>query len=249
MKIRAQRDNLSWKQNFIRVVQCASPSTGVFRWICSRHERWSLYALKGSLTVEAALLMPFVMMILLAFFSFFIQYASAAELYIKAAAEAKKIGIAMTSSEGEDAEITIYRSGVTESLWIMPFWYEKEITERAVCRAWIGFTELSVGETWVYITPEGEVYHLYRDCTHLELAIRQVTYKEAVRSENNYGQTYRACALCGERIGAMVYITPEGDCYHGNRTCSGLKRTVRQVPMSEAYERGCCMRCMSRGEP
>lgn len=248
MRIRAQRDTLSWKQNFIRVVECASPSTGFFYEIYSRNERRSLYALKGSLTVEAALLMPFVLMILLAFFSFFIQYAFAAELQIKAAAEAKKIGIVMSDCEDEQSEITVYRSGKAEYVWIMPFWHEKKITERAVCRAWIGFTELSCKEANVYITPNGEVYHLYRDCTHLDLSIRQVTYEKAMTSKNIYGQKYRACELCAEDKAGIVYVTSEGDCYHSMRSCGGLKRTIRQVPISDVLGRNCCVRCISRGE-
>ena len=90
----------------------------------------------------------------------------------------------MSDCEDEQSEITVYRSGKAEYVWIMPFWHEKKITERAVCRAWIGFTELSCKEANVYITPNGEVYHLYRDCTHLDLSIGQVTYEKAKTTKN-----------------------------------------------------------------
>ena len=74
-----------------RVLKCVLPqSSNYLVTTKSQSERMSLYTLKkGSLTVEAALILPFFMMILLAFFSFFLQYASAAELKIQAAAEAK----------------------------------------------------------------------------------------------------------------------------------------------------------------
>ena len=117
-----------------------------------------------------------------------------------------------------------------------------------MCRAWIGFTTLEEAETYVYITPEGSVYHLFSDCTHLDLSIRGVTMEAAKRSKNNYGQTYRKCEHCDEPFGGFVYITSEGDCYHSERTCSGLKRTIRQVPLCEVEGRGLCMRCMSREE-
>lgn len=149
---------------------------------------------------------------------------------------------------GDSSDVTIYKTATVDPLWIQPFEMENRITEKAVCRAWIGFTELKGQETYVYMTPEGSVYHLYSDCTHLKLSIQCVTKAKAGASKNQYGQGYRACDLCGEDAGVLVYITLEGDCYHSNRTCSGLKRTIRQVPMSQTGGRGCCMRCMSREE-
>lgn len=213
-------------------------------------ERTSLCSSKkASLTVEAALILPFFLMILIAFFSFFGRYTMAAELKTEAAAEAKKIGAAIGSSQRMNPpEITIYRSGKPDQFWINPFMTEERITQRAVCRGWIGFTELDTAETYVYVTPDGNVYHLYRDCTHLELSVRRVSLLTAKSLKNDYGQKYRACEVCGKNCGGFVYITSEGNRYHSRRNCSGLKRTIRQVPIREAEGRSCCIRCMSRGE-
>lgn len=209
----------------------------------SQNERMSLCVLKkGSLTVEAAWILPFILMILLAFFSFFLQYASAAELQLQAAAEAKKIGIA-AGDLGIDyrADITIRKSMTLEDLWIMPFQKEPQMTQKAVCRAWVGFTGLKTGEIYVYATPEGAVYHLQNDCTHLKLSIECTALEQAK-------QEYRKCQHCKEAFGALVYVTKEGECYHSERSCIGLKRTVRKVLLSSVTDRSCCLRCMERGE-
>lgn len=252
MKNKVYKDGLSWRiiiVSKILFIMCAPPSSKHFHKHHYQNERSSLCVLRGVLSIEASLLMPFFLMILLACFSFFIQFASAADLKIKAAAEAKKMAIVMGSAGREDSsDITIYKTDTVKPLWIQPFEREHRITEKAVCRAWIGFTELESTETYVYITPEGSVYHLYSDCTHLSLSIRCVTTEQVGSFKNQYGQRYRECELCGKNAGTLVYITLEGDCFHSNRNCSGLKRTVRRISMSRVGGRRCCMRCVSRGE-
>lgn len=248
-KLKAWKDVLSQTIKIHHSYQCAPPNSAFSIRVVRRSERMSLRALKGSLTVEAALLLPFFLMILLACFLFFMEYASAADLKVKAAAEAKKIGLAVSGLPLVDsAEITIYQTARLEPYWIQPFWRNEYRAEKAVCRAWIGFTELELKEAYVYITPDGSVYHLYRDCTHLSLSIRCVTFEAASASKNEYGKNYRACEFCGEHAKALVYITDEGDCYHSDRSCVGLKRTVRQIPISQVGSRSCCIRCVSREE-
>ena len=249
MKIRMQRDVLPWKAILNRVEMCAPPSTMKPSTLVSQDERMSLCVLKGSLTVEASLLIPFFLMVLLAMFSFFSKYASAAELKISAAAEAMKTGIIMWDSEETNInDITIYKSEKIKDIWINPFKSEKKITEKAVCRRWIGFTQLELEEIYVYITPQGSVYHLYSDCSHLELSIQRTTMAGAKSLKNAYGENYSECKLCEKEYGEMVYITSEGERYHSNRQCSGLKRTIRQVPMSQVSERSKCLRCGTREE-
>lgn len=249
MKHKVQRDVLSRMMKSDQNEMCAPPGFIYIHLYPIQSGRMSLCALKGSLTAELAMVLPFFLMIFLACISFFSRFASAAELSVRAAAEAKKTGIAVCGLPGVDsAEITICKTVQTEPYWICPFEIDTKITKTAVCRAWIGFTELELKETYVYITPEGSVYHLRRDCTHLLLSIQCVTKEKAAAAKNEYGQNYRACEFCGENAGALVYITSEGDCYHSDRTCSGLKRTVRQVPISQAGGRSCCIRCMSREE-
>lgn len=213
-----------------------------------RNGRMSLCTLqKGSLTVEAALVMPFFLMILLAFFSFSGRYAQAAKLRTEAAAEARTVAVLQGAAGFKNSgRIVIQKSAEAESFFELPFMVEKRLTGRAVCRAWIGFRGLEEQESEVYITEKGNVYHLYADCTHLDLSIRQVPFSYAVKAKNQYGESYRECELCGAEFSALVYITDEGNCYHSERMCSGLKRTVLCVPISEVFGRSCCLRCMQR---
>lgn len=250
MKGRVQRNVLSQRTILCPIDKCAPPRYKYLKQYIYQNERAFLCTCKkGSLTMEAALILPFFIMIMLSFFSFFSQYASAAELQVKAAAEAKKTAIVLGSAGKMDSgDVTIYKTAKQEEFWHNPFWREKRITQKAVCRAWIGFTILEETESYVYITPEGSVYHLFSECTHLDLSIRGVTMAEAKRSKNDYGEKYRKCEHCDESFGGFVYITSEGDCYHSERSCSGLKRTIRQVPFREVEGRSLCLRCMSREE-
>ena len=92
-------------------------------------------------------------------------------------------------------------------------------------------------DPYVYITDNQEVYHVSRGCTHLTLSIRPVLKISAVKSG------YHACAFCGKAAGDFVFIGPEGECYHGSENCSGLKRTVHRVRLSEVEGLPRCSRC------
>lgn len=250
IKYEVQRDVLSWRIHLLSLKSVLPQSNTKVELNRYQNERASLCApKKGSLTIETALILPFFLMILLAFFSFFDRYATAARLKVEAAAEARKIGVVQgTMGERDSCDVTIFKSAKVEDLWINPFETEKQVTQHAVCRGWIGFTELGTEEIYVYITPEGSVYHLYSDCTHLKLSIQMVTLRKARFAKNEYGERYRKCELCDEPFGTLVYITSEGNRYHSERSCSGLKRTVRQVALSGVEGRNCCLRCLSREE-
>lgn len=214
------------------------------------NERMSLCTLqKGSLTVEAALILPFFLLILLAFFSFSDRYAQGIEVLSEAAAEARTVAVLQGAAGIEGSgKVVIHKSVKAENLFAFPFVTDKRLSGRAVCRAWIGFRGLEEEESLVYITPDGSVYHLYADCTHLDLSIRQVSFAYAAAAKNLYGERYRECELCGGKVSSLVYITEEGNCYHSEKTCSGLKRTIVCVPISEVFGRSCCLRCMQREE-
>lgn len=249
MKSEVQRDVFPCQPAISNLCTCAPPRHSV-NGTADPGGRTSLcISQKAGLTAEAALILPFFLMILLAFFSFFSNYACRAELKTRACAEAKKTGTALGGIGKEILpEIIIFKTKSLDQLWINPFVSEKRLTERAVCRAWIGFTELEIKETYVYITPDGNVYHLYGDCTHLDLSVRSAAFSSVAFLKNEYGETYRPCELCGKESKALVYITSDGNRYHSKRSCSGLKRTVRQIPISEVGSRSCCLRCMSKGE-
>lgn len=96
----------------------------------------------------------------------------------------------------------------------------------------------------VYMTENGEVYHENRNCTHLKLSIRQVSRAEAQIQTNEYGKKYSACEKCKPDLtDETLYIAAEGDRFHSDRGCPGLKRTVFSVPRSRVAGYRACSRC------
>ena len=93
----------------------------------------------------------------------------------------------------------------------------------------------------VYVTERGTVYHRRADCTHICLRIKN---EEGIRSIMMHSR-YRPCEKCIPRTGTIstLYITAEGDCYHSSLSCSGLKRTVKAVYLSEIPGMRPCSRC------
>lgn len=119
----------------------------------------------------------------------------------------------------------------------------------AVARAFTGYdnltyTEKGEKEEYVYITTDGTVYHRKRDCHYLDLSIEQVFTDELSGLRNAEGSVYHACSVCGQTSsGSIVFITSYGNKYHSDLLCSGLRRTVKAVPLSEVGARGPCQKC------
>lgn len=93
----------------------------------------------------------------------------------------------------------------------------------------------------VYVAEHGDVYHTSMTCSHI--CLRMDSSPEAVQLLKKRG--LRPCEKClkkGTKRGA-IYVTVEGDCYHGTLNCSGLKRTVRTLKKSEAKGMRMCERC------
>lgn len=97
---------------------------------------------------------------------------------------------------------------------------------------------------YVYITDDSEVYHRDRECSHLRLTVNTATYDELPALRNNDGSRYRPCEFCKSYPSdGTIYVTPEGTKYHKSLTCSGLKRTVRAIRITETGDRRPCSRC------
>ncbi len=99
-------------------------------------------------------------------------------------------------------------------------------------------------EELVYVTKYGEVYHKTLSCSYLNLSVRSVNMSQVDKLRNKGGGKYYACELCrpsGREL--SVYVTSEGDRYHDERDCSGLRRHISSIPVSEKGERRPCTRC------
>lgn len=113
-------------------------------------------------------------------------------------------------------------------------------------KVWNGYEKGGFGikdEGIVYVTETGLAYHRDYHCTHLDLSIRMVQSEEVKTLRNKSGGIYHACERCGGGAGGGLYITDTGDRYHGSLSCSGLKRTVYAIPLSEATGKRACSKC------
>lgn len=114
-------------------------------------------------------------------------------------------------------------------------------------KGWIGYVAAGFGEEddeTVYITENGMVYHRDYHCNYLELSIRMVSSGSIDGLRNESQGKYYPCEHCvhGGAAGS-VYITDYGDRYHNSLSCSGLKRTIYGIPLSEAVGKGACSKC------
>lgn len=135
--------------------------------------------------------------------------------------------------------------------WIeIPFVRPFRMVNRYYGRVWTGY-DLSGGapdgnsvQDVVYITENASVYHENINCTHLKLSIREVSLEEALAARNENGGRYTECAKCKKKpFQGTVFIGREGDCYHYDRACSGLKRTIYTIPRQQASKYRPCSRC------
>lgn len=114
--------------------------------------------------------------------------------------------------------------------------------------AWTGYIDSGMHgsgqeETYVYVTKTGSKYHLSYECTYLRVQVQAVNYESVFSLRNQSGEKYYACLRCKPGKGGIVYITADGNSYHGQSNCSSLKRTVYMIPLSEANNYSPCSKC------
>ncbi len=204
---------------------------------------------KGSLTLEASLVLPFLLCAVTALLYIFAFTSMQAKANRTLMERAQTLAITIGQGYGTDPYVRLYGGG-TAALPFSAMSFGRRMTaDQVVVRAWVGYTWESfshpAGEEIVYITPGGSVYHRDRDCSHLRLSVRQISQDELDGERNQSGGRYYSCEYCvrsGEN-GGTVYITDHGGSYHSNINCQGLKRTIEAVPLSQAGGRPCCSRC------
>ena len=155
-------------------------------------------------------------------------------------------GLNMTGSLLDDPEYIVLRVNcrlvpLTGSFGIIGIPFERSCLAHIWCGYENGF--FPDGE-YVYVTDGSEVYHCDRECSHIRLTVTEASYSDIPSLRNSDGRRYKPCEFChGRSSDKTVYITPEGDRYHGSLTCSGLKRTVRAIRIEEIGDRRPCSRC------
>ena len=124
--------------------------------------------------------------------------------------------------------------------------YEQSVRQKSMTGYVPDGDELKKG--YVYITPHEAVYHKDLSCTHLSL---DISVDEDVEKYRNKRTQYKPCDKCTKYEKgdiSCVYVAKEGESYHTDLGCSGLKRTVKQVDLSTLKGMRPCMRCAKQGD-
>ena len=76
-------------------------------------------------------------------------------------------------------------------------------------------------------------------------AVLTIFVKVGAEKLKQEGFNYDPCGHCtkGQKMGATIYITAEGACYHYRLDCSGLKRTIYMIPKKQVGNKKPCSRC------
>lgn len=126
----------------------------------------------------------------------------------------------------------------------------KKVQNQYYGHAWTGYKlggendREEQGDVYVYITETGTVYHRNRECSYLNPSIQRVPVSGVGELRNRSGAKYYACPFCDDKKSDIdCYITDYGTNYHTSIACSGLKRTVYTVKLSEVGGRGACSKC------
>lgn len=156
------------------------------------------------------------------------------------------------AEDGQDTVDAVFFYRVAPVIRILGF-SGFTIRNRCCMKAWTGYalsenaSEGDGSEELVYITETGGVYHKSRSCTHLSLSVRTAGWETVGGLRNEDGAKYYPCEKCGANAKDTVFLTDQGNRYHTSLACSGLKRTVYTVPISQAGGRGPCSRCSATG--
>ena len=105
------------------------------------------------------------------------------------------------------------------------------------------------GGEMVYVSDNREAYHTHVDCSYLDIHMRKIGREQAGFTRNESGSRYRPCDKCCRGAGntGSVYVTGRGTHYHSTLSCSGLSRSIRLIPRSDASGLPLCSRCAKRG--
>ncbi len=235
----------------------ANPMTIPSHKLCRRKTSLSLQRkdtkikrFNGSMTVEAAMAVPLFLFFIANMLSLFIMYESYCKNLASLHQEAKFLALASHTSEDDDVVELVKYQNITPIFKTMGF-NGTGVVVNAGVRKWTGYNLLNnqnarEEEEYVYVTESGTVYHRKRDCRHLKITLKLIEANNINFAKNRSGGSYKKCEICmkGQSTG-MYFVTESGNKYHGSASCSGLKRTIKTVKLSEVGGKGACSSCGS----
>lgn len=215
---------------------------------CTFLRRWR----KASLAVETAMVLPLFFLGMITMISFMDIYRVQTIHLQELCEKTKEAGMYAYVLDGKGPDkITlpdVYSyTPIGGLIPLSKVWMQNIIT----VHAWTGADEQdSTGagnkqEEMVYVTESGSVYHRTPGCRYLRVSLQQVAGSRISSLRNSYGEKYAACESCSrnQKPSSSVYITSTGNRYHNLETCSGLKRTIKLVKLSQLGNMHACSSC------
>lgn len=202
----------------------------------------------GSMTVEAALAMPIFLFFIANILSLFLMYESYSKNLAKIHQETKFLALGSYMTMADDTVDLIHYQSITPLFKSIGF-NKSSVLINASVRKWTGYNVLNVhteekDDEYVYITENGRVYHKDRDCFHLKINIKLIDSDSINNLRNSSGGKYLPCEICmGSKSSGMYFVTESGTRYHCSASCSGLKRTIKTVKLSEVNGWPPCSNC------
>ncbi len=218
-----------------------------------------LFSKKGSMTVEAALILPLFLLASLTMLSFvdvmkmtIEQQIRQQEFLRKGAVYANLLGTATQGREGDYIKLDYVYAA---TLPIGGFGYKKVfVQQRSMVHIFNGYDDscgdrVGQQQEYVYVTKRGSVYHKKRSCRALNIHVREVS-GERIKGERNIDRKkYRVCQSCAkgytaaELKGKSLFITDYGVNYHVRINCAELTRTVQVIKIEDAGGKRACRSC------
>lgn len=155
------------------------------------------------------------------------------------------LGIQLWESKFERESILL-KADYTVELPVSFFGIKQvELSSQNQFRRWNRKASSEVDDGGVYITSDGDVYHVDISCRALELSVKHTTLEEIEGLRGSDGQKYYECIRCSwaDDKKERVYYTDYGVLYHKSISCSFLTRNIEKVSIEEIGDRRPCKFC------
>lgn len=205
-------------------------------------------SIKAGVSIEAALVIPLFIFFMSNLMMLILMFKDYSVSLSKAQQTAKSIAL-VSYDQSDKSEMVVIMNPVPVKALFEEIGFPATYALAGMkYRKWNGYNPCNEStdfkeEEYVYMTEYGTVYHRDRSCSHLMINIQAVTDEEIDKCRNENMEKYYPCEKCGGLGTGIVFITKEGNRYHGSASCSGLKRTVKAVKLSEVEGIPECSTC------
>lgn len=213
--------------------------------------------LSASLTVECALILPFVFLMLITLITVMNAFSIQAETSLTLSGKIRKNAAAayIIQTDSFDQPLILTQTDTLDfPLSPLPL---PSLKIRIYVRAypWIGASKDFI-DTWrsadsndmVFISDNREVYHLYSNCSFINITVIETTSALVDTLRNNNGMRYKKAPGFPNDYAGPVYITPEGQYYYATPEAAPLIRHVHLVSSAQVSHLPLCTRCAARNQ-